>query len=221
MTAVDGVRVDPVAMWQAWRHEFEWHLDQVPLLLETMREHVVLVRSTRYDQVKITGGGYVDNMPSAVGSPADRDSNLLWAMLVVFTKSATEWINAEVLPPAAPIYPVLAQDRRTWLEDRVVVDPDGRTAGARADVTTKWLIAHAERIYPIEALDTYREGLFRTIRRYRAIYSAAGTVRRDRPITCRVCGQAGVLSDWITGADGRGTQIGRCKHCGEQYLPGE
>jgi hypothetical protein len=209
-----------------WVEAFTWHLDQLPPLMETMGvlrlPSIPVSRGgSRFDKLQITGGGFIDNIPVTDGG-AHVDQAALWAMLVEYARAATAWVNIGIDAPWAPELPPIADYPRVWAGP-ARVDADPLLARRIALQTTGWLIDHADAIEPIHELDEYREQLFIEIRRMRARYRSAGTIRRARPRTCGVCGESAVIVDWIDAANGspRPVQVGRCKVCGQIYQPSE
>lgn len=197
-----------------WIESFTYHLDQVPPLMETMGILATpTIAATRTDEIKITGGGYIDNIP-VTDQGAATNAHFLWAMLVEYTKAATEWLN---LDREKPEHPPLAHNARQWATP--TVNPDPVKAHAQALETIAWLIDRAEQICHLEQLEEYREALFTEIRRAKARYRGAGTPRRAKPRPCSVCGEHAVLIDWADSAepDGQARPIGRCRTCGETY----
>lgn len=212
--------IDPDAQHRKWRKQFEWHLDQIPPLMETMGMlRLPSLQASRLDQVRVSGGGYVDNVPIQDGG-VSVDAEHIWAMLVEYVKAVTAWLNVGVAVPFQPVLPPLARMGRDWTAPRVDADP--LSARRMAFEAIAWLIDHADDIEPIGELDEFREQLFTEIRRTRGRYRSAGTARRARPRVCGVCGECAVLVDWVTLANGspKPIQVGRCKVCGATFAPG-
>lgn len=220
--AIDTERAD-----HEWRRAFEWHLDQVPPLMEALGVlRMPSIRSTQFDKVRISGGGYTDYDPQLALTVTDtgaivdagytRDQAELWAMLVEYVRAVTAWLNATITVPHAPILPPLAQTQ--WQSPRPSGDP--LTARAEALHAIGWLIDHAPSIQVVALeLEPFREDLFTLIRRTRGRHRSAGTRRRARPRRCGICGECAVIVDWVDGANGspRPVQVGKCKICGQTY----
>lgn len=208
--------IDPEAQARAWRREFEWHLDQVPPLMETLSTlSTTLLRASRTDQVKVSGGGYISHVPiTDAGAGADADE--LWRWVVAYTRAVVAWTEAQLQPDDRP---AIAHDPRTWTAVSPRPDADPLSARSVALVTIGWLIDHADLIEPIRELDTHRDAMFALIRRLRGIHRGSSTARRARPRICGICGECAVLVDWVDSANGspKPVQVGRCKVCGQTY----
>lgn len=208
--------IDPEAIEREWVRSFEWHLDQIPPLMETMGVLAIpSISATRIDQIKITGGGYVDNVP-IVDTGVSTNAHTLWAMLVEYLKACTEWLNLDLEKPE---FPSLWSNPRQW--EAPTVNPDPVTAHRLALESIAWLIDRADRIRQLDQLEDYREALFAAVRRAKGRYRGAGTPRRAKPRPCGVCGECAVLIDWADSPenDGQARPVGRCRVCGQVYTP--
>lgn len=208
--------VDLDAASREWRRQFEWHLDQVPPLMETMSMlSTTLLRASRVDQVKISGGGFIDNVP-VTDRGAGVDADELWTWVVAYTRAVVAWIAPQLQPDDRP---AIAHDQRTWTAVAPRPDADPLSARSTALVTIGWLIDHVELIEPIRELDAHRDTMFALIRRLRGRHRGSHTARRARPRICGICGQCAVLVDWIDAPNGsaKPIQVGRCKVCGQIY----
>lgn len=208
--------IDPEARSLEWRRSFEWHLDQVPPLIETLSTlSITLLRASRVDQVKVSGGGYIDNVPVA-DRGAGIDADELWTWLVAYTRAVVAWIEPQLQPDDRP---TIARDARTWTAVAPRPDADPLSARRVALLTIGWLIDHVDLIEPIRELDAHAETMFKLIRKLRGIHRGDSTARRQRPRVCGVCGECAVLIDWIDGSNGspKPVQVGRCKVCGQTY----
>lgn len=185
--------------WRNWLAQYEWHLDQVPVLIETMRSAVSPLRAQTLE-AKVSGGGYRDYAP--LDLDAVDDSDTLWGLLV-------EYFDAVILAigfaPQRMIVRILPNDPLV-----------GRSEALRV---VGWLIERVEMIVDHEHLSEIEGRLFARIRRARGVYRTAGTPRRAQPRRCNTCGERAVLVDWVTTESGRSSQVGLCKSCGETYLP--
>lgn len=207
--------IDPDAQHKEWRRSFEWHLDQVPPLMETMGVlRMPSIKTADYGLAaeKVSGGGYVDNIPVVdMGNGVTADARIVWSMLVEYCRAVVEWTGAD--PPK------IAADARTWTSVLAAPDADPLSARGVALESIGWLIDHADQIEPISELDEFREQLFAEIRRARGRYRGAGTRRRARPRLCGICGECAVIVDWMTPANGspKPVQVGKCTVCGQLY----
>lgn len=195
--------IDPDAGYRSWMQRFLWHVDQLPNLVEATGTIVVAARGIRAApiQERLTGGGYVDNMP-LVDGPESRNARAVWDATRAYIAKASSHLGVEgpILPPVLPDDVQLARD---W-----------------AYAANEWLAAIAPHILAWPDLDELEEALFRLIRRARTRVDA-GTVRRARPELCVVCAQEGVLVDWVDGPGGTAQLSKVCKVCGQVYSEGE
>lgn len=197
-----------------WLREFEWHLDTVPPIMDTLTTLALpQIRASRTDKVLVSGGGYVDNVPGSfdvtrdgyiVDVGAGRDAADLWAWVVAYTRAAAEWVQQPSRPAPA-------------LADKP--NPDPLSARAVALLTIGWLIDHAGQIQAVGELDAHRAEMFALIRRLRGRYGVHRHPRRTRPARCGVCGECAVVVDWLDAPNGspKPIQVGRCKVCGQVY----
>ena len=215
--------IDPDAAHRRWVHEFTWHLDIIPALMDALVEATlpripVSRGGSRFDKIQITGGGYFDNMGSLdhfdvegdgslVAKGAVADARELWSWTVQYTHAVEAWIT-----PTRPA-PVLTDNP----------NPDPLQARGEALVTAGWLIDHADRIADISELEQHREAMFSLIRRLRGQYGVFNHPRRPRPERCTVCGERKVTADWVSGEKGspRPVQVAKCGTCGQVYRQDE
>lgn len=221
MTQTIIMEIDQEAEHREWIRSFEWHLDQIPPLMETMGMlRMPSIRASRTDTVRVSGGGFIDNVPVEDGG-VGRDAELLWGMLVEYVKAVTAFLNVGIAVPFQPDLPPLARMGRSWTAPRVDADP--LSARRVALEAIAWLIDRAIEIKGFTELDEYRDRLFAAVRRAKGHYRGAGTLRRDRPRPCGVCGECAVIVDWISGDRGspKPLQVGKCKVCGQVYRQDE
>ena len=206
--------IDPDATRRRWLHEFEWHLDAVPAILDALVEATlpqipVSRGGSRFDKDQITGGGFFDNMRQLdqVDNAAATDARELWTWVVEYTRAAALWIDAE--RPA----PLLTDNH----------NPNPAKARGEALVTAGWLIDHAPLIAEVRELEEHREAMFSLIRRLRGQYGVFNHPRRQRPAVCTTCGERSVVVDWVdSGTDSpKPVQAGRCRRCGEIFRADE
>lgn len=195
--------IDPDAAYRAWQQRFLWHVDQLPNLVEATATIIVVSRGIRAAPLRerLTGGGYIDNMP-VVDGPEARNARAVWDATRAYIAKASSHLGIEgpQLPPGLPDDVELA---RQW-----------------AYAANEWLAAIVPHILAWPDLDELEEALFRLIRRGRARLGV-GTVRRARPELCVVCAQDAVLVDWVDGPDGSAQLSKVCKVCGQVYSEGE
>lgn len=211
--------IDPEAAHRRWVHEFTWHLDIIPALMDALVEATlpripVSRGGSRFDKDQINGGGYFDNMHlldafdvttegTVVQKGAVADARELWSWIVQYTRAVDAWI--------APVRPA------PTLTDNP--DPEPLSARSVALVTAGWLIDHADQIADISELEEHREAMFALIRRRRGQYGVYNHPRRARPAVCTTCGERSVVIDLVDAGNGspRPVQGGKCRTCGEVY----
>lgn len=195
--------IDPDAAYERWVERFLWHVDQLPAVIEITGTIVVAARGIRAApiQERLTGGGYVDNMP-LVDGPEARNGRAVWDATRAYIARASSHLGIEgpLLPSALP--------------------DDVEVAREWAYAANGWLAAVVPHILAWPDLDELEAALFRLIRRARARLHT-GTVRRARPELCRICGQEAVLVDWVDGSDGVAVLTKACAKCGQIYTEGE
>lgn len=214
-----ALAIDPDAAHRRWVHEFTWHLDIVPALMDALVEATlpripVSRGGSRFDKDQITGGGYRDNMQlldqfdvtaegAMVQKGAVEDARELWSWVVQYTRAVDAWIT-----PGRPA-PVLADNP----------DADPLSARSVALVTAGWLIDNADLIAEVQELDGHRDEMFRLIRHLRGRYGVYNHPRRARPVVCTTCGERSVVVDWVDAGNGspRPVQGGKCRTCGQVY----
>lgn len=213
----DALALAPDPQHREWVREFEWHLDAVPVIIDTLTTMAIpSISAVQTDKVRVSGGGYVDNVLTSfdvttagliVDVGAGRDAAELWTWLVAYTRAVAEWVT-----PRRPA-PVLAERP----------NPEPLSARSVALLTVGWLIDHADQIETVTGLDAHRAEMFALIRRLRGRYGVHRHPRRARPGRCGVCGECAVLVDWMEAPNGspKPVQVGRCKVCGQVYVASE
>lgn len=200
--------IDPDATRRRWIHEFTWHLDAVPAIMDALIEmtlpHIPVSRGgSRFDKDQITGGGFFDNMQmlDTIDKGPVADARDLWSWVVQYTRAVDAWIAAE--RPA----PVLTDSP----------NPDPNQARGEALVTAGWLIDHAEQIADVQELEEHREAMFQLIRHLRGRYGVFNMPRRGRPELCMICGEHEVRTRWESGTVGpRSVEVKKCRTCGDE-----
>jgi hypothetical protein len=177
---------------------FLYHVDQLPLVIEpTGYLMIPSLKASRTDQVKITGGGYVDNVP-IVDGPGAKRTRAVWHALRAYLGAASSAIGVE-----APVLPATVPDDVTLARDW-------------AYAANQWLADVVHMINDHPDLAALEESLFGLIRRAAGRRPETGTVRRNPPEWCGVCGTEAVLVDWINGPDGQPVLTRACQHCGDR-----
>lgn len=202
MNDVEGLLTDEEAAergFEKWKAQYLWHVDQLPNVVQAVGTIAMAPQRLRAAQLRerVSGGGFIDNMPVLDG-PESRNAAAVWHALRAYLTVAASRLGVEApdLPPSLPDEPDLA---RQW-----------------AFVANEWMAAWVEHILSWPDLAEKEGELFRLIRRARARLDT-GTVRRARPTTCEVCGEAGVVVDWANRADGTAALVKECQQCGERY----
>jgi hypothetical protein len=190
--------IDPDAGYRQWRENFLWHIDQLPTVLETTGVLVLPHLRAKKLQEKVSGGGFIDNIPVADG-PGTRDTLALWVALRAYLTTAARYLGVEgVMFPHE--LPDDLDEARWWAHE------------ARA-----WLARAVDHIRAWPDLVELEDAMFTLIRRVagrRPHTSPAAPVEGER---CTVCGQPSVLIDWVDATDGP-VLAKACTTCGHQYL---
>ena len=201
MSLVPLDAIDPDAAYQQWVDRFLWHVDQLPTVIETAGTVVAVSRGLRAAPLRerLSGGGYVDNIP-LVDGPESRNARAVWDALRGYLVTAASRLGMESpqLPAALPDDVDISRDwayaANAWLSD----------------------IVYDIRDWP--DLSALEEQLFRLIRRARTRLDTS-TARRARPELCTRCGENGVLVDWITAPDGTAQLSKICVVCRTDHTP--
>jgi len=204
MTQLEQLTLTTEQTHRDWVRAFTWHLDVVPPLIEVIiwmtYPHV---RASRFDQIKITGGGYIDNVPDVESAAAVlADARELWWLIVDYTRAVAEWIESTRPAPA--------------LDEQPNADP----LSARSDalLAVGWLIDHAEHIHQVHELDEHTDSMLADIRRLRGRYGVFPKPRPQRE-RCRVCGERKVASSWMQNPTGspKPLRVTSCQGCGDTH----
>lgn len=195
--------IDPDAGYRQWRESFLWHVDQLPVVIETTGVLVLPHLRAAKLQEKVSGGGYIDNIP-IVDGPGTRDTLALWAALRAYLTTAARHLEAEGVSLPA-VLPEDLDSARWWAHE------------ARA-----WLARIVDDIRAWPDLVELEETLFSLIRRTSGRRPEPAPVARAEPESvemerCDVCGKCAVLIDWIETADGRSMLAKACTVCGTKY----
>lgn len=196
MSTIPENAIDPEAGYREWVEQYLWHVDQLPNVVEATGTVAMAPRRLRAQQLheRVSGGGFIDNMP-VVDGPEARNAVAVWNALRAYLTVASSRLGVEgpQLPPALPDDVELA---RQW-----------------AYAANEWLAEKVHHILDWPDLSELQETLFRLIRRA-ATRLNTSIVRRVRPDLCAVCGEAGVVIDWIDGVTGQPTLTRTCTVCG-------
>lgn len=187
-----------------WVERFEQHLDQLPVLLETMRDHAHPLKAAGLSE-RVSGGGGEAPLPFRA-DPVD-DCDDLWAALVEYVGEVAERLQ-ETSPGAVGA---------SWASSNGV---RGIGAGVSGDQAYKagyaliaWLIDRAPRVRDLH-LDDTEQHLFGLIRKLSRRYVDAPPIERpEHRRLCTVCGEKAVLTDWVLGDAGEAS----CRVCGATY----
>jgi hypothetical protein len=187
--------IDPEAGYREWRAQYLWHCDQLPNVVEVTGTVAMAPRMVRAQQLRerVSGGGFIDNIP-VVDGPESRMAGAVWHALRGYLSVASSRLGVE-----APTLPAAMPD-------------DVDTARRWAFVANEWMAAWVDHILDWPDLATAEGELFRLIRRARARLGAR-TARREDAKVCSVCGEAGVVVDWVDGPDGSAVLSKTCRVC--------
>ena len=191
--------------FHSWRVRFEWHLDQVPILLTTLRTMENPLKATRYDLDRVSGSVEESRAPMRVEAVDDADD--LWAALVQYVANVAELLGV----------PTPSAVRASW-------STRGEVAGLAPTVTGRevsflafdlivWLIERADRVVELP-LGESEAFLFGLIRKLRARYTMPVAERPARRRTCRVCGDRAVGMEWVDDGDRIAVLVAKCARCG-------
>ena len=189
---------------RVWRERFEQMLDQVPQLLETLRDGVNPLKAAGLSE-RVSGGGGEAPLPFRADPMDDCDD--VWAALVEYVGEVAERLQ-ELAPGATGA---------SW---GVQGNVRGIGAGVSGDQAYKagfvliaWLIDRAEKIRDLRLVDSERH-LFGMIRKLVKRYVDAPPIERPAHRRfCSVCGERAVLTDWVLGDAGEAS----CRVCGATY----
>jgi len=198
--------------WAAWTTRYEWHVDQIPGLLEVMRLDMVPLAASQTDKV-IVSGTKGDGTPVPLRLDAVDDADDLWGALAAYTLEVADLLGEQ------PPHVLRASWWRAGQVQGVRAAADARKVRSDAFEVVAWLVDRETLIAPETGLQDSEEHLFALIRKARARWKAAPRPRRARPRPCATCGDVAVLIDWmdVPGGIGPALPVGRCSTCGEQY----
>lgn len=209
------------ADWASWDERFRWHLDLVPLLLETMRAQRVPVAAARYDRELVTGSR-ADGPPSPARLEVIDDADALWRSLREFEAVVSRWLEGE----RADRYGAEVVERMAARADRAESSPRGEMASAMTEEAvrhrgfeiTDWLLEQSAAIEARPELQQAGGELLALIRKLARRY-LGGASRRTRRRECRTCGAHEVVVEWaesIAPGQVRGSAV--CLACRQLYV---
>lgn len=189
---------------RVWRDRFEQHLDQIPQLLEVMREQRVPLAAARSDSERVSGGGGSTPLPFRA-DPVD-DCDDLWGALVEYLGEVSERLQD----------PAPAAIGATWAIDGAVRGMpswiDGDIAYRAGYVLIAWLVDRALEVRDLHMEDS-EDHLFGLVRKFGLRYTVTPIERPARRRWCAVCGEMAVAISWVTDDSGEAA----CRVCGETY----
>lgn len=199
--------------WVAWTKRYEWHLDQVPGLLEVMRDATPRISSdsARYGTERTSSSR--DGAPVPFSIDAVDDADELWGVLAAYVLEVADLLGEQ------PPHVFRASWWRAGEVQGVRASADSRTARADAFTVVGWLVDREEVIAPHSGLQDSEEHLFTLIRKTRGRWQGHVRPPRARPRLCGVCGQVSVVIEWmdVPGGIGPALPVGRCSTCGQLY----
>lgn len=189
---------------RVWVERFEQHLDQLPVLLEVLRDGVNPLKAAGLSE-RVSGGGGEAPLPFRADPMDDCDD--VWAALVEYIGEV-----AERLQEAAP-----GATGASWATSGNVRGIGAGVSGDRAYkagfVLIAWLIDRAENVRDLHLVDS-EQHLFGLIRKLVKRYVDAPPIERPAHRRfCGVCGEKAVLVDWVLGDAGEAS----CRVCGATY----
>ncbi|MEV8023681.1 hypothetical protein [Microbacterium sp. NPDC080220] len=199
MSAIPVDAIDPEAGYREWVARYLWHVDQLPHVIDYSDSGVlapVRLKASRTDQIRVSGGGYIDNVPVADG-PGARDNRAIWDALRAYLVAAASHLGVE-----APILPA-------------TVPGDAELARQWAYAANEWLAAIVEHLLDWPDLTALEERLFGLIRRARRRQGGAAVVTTAPLELCETCGAREVQIDWLDGPGGAPVLSRACRVCGE------
>ena len=201
-----------------WIERYEWHVDQIPKILEVLRDEAYSVKTTRWglSAERISGGGGESPLPFRVDVIDDGDH--LWAQLSDYVEDVAAVLD-EPAPiaratsstpvPWKPVFERVSWSRRIGRIQGLPAGLPGARAAAYGYVVIGWLCDRVEQIADLDIGDA-EEILFGVIRRLRARYTAPAVTRRRRD--CPICLEGKVTLQWVD-VDGVSTQAAKCDRC--------
>ncbi|MFJ4174023.1 hypothetical protein [Microbacterium sp. NPDC089696] len=188
-----------------WVRRFEWHLDQLPGILEVLRADSSGLKAARLSE-RVSGGGGPARLPFNVDLVDTTDD--LWAAVIEYTSEVAERLGETVT------------DAVTWRRSGAAVGLSSAVTGYQARVlafaVVRWLTERSEEISGLPMNDA-EDHLFGMIRRLRVQYMLPPVERPSRRRTCEACGERAVAAEWVSDALGRGVLVVECRDCGESY----
>lgn len=195
--------LDPDQGHREWVRSFEYHLDLLPPLMEVLVWMTIPgISASRFDQVKVAGGGELNDIAALLATGATTEPLLdaveIWGLVVEYVHSVAASIAPTRTAPTLTAKP----------------NPDPLLARSIALTTIGWLIDHADQIRYLQD-DEYREHMFAEIRRLRGRYGVFSTARRPKA-RCTVCGEAKVSIVYVKAPNGspKPVRVARCGMCG-------
>ncbi|WP_067198887.1 hypothetical protein [Microbacterium sp. XT11] len=195
-----------------WVERYEQHLDQLPVLLEHLRDRANPMKAGSLEE-RVGGGGGDTPAPFRL-DPVD-DCDDLWSSLVEYIGEVAERLQDPAPGAAGASWAVKGSVRGipAWM------GPDEAYRAAYELIA--WLIDRAEKVHAL-ALKDSEDHLFSLIRKLMTRYVIPPIERPSHRRLCigedeegRMvgCGERAVVVDWIIGDVGEA----RCAVCGAVY----
>lgn len=83
---------EPVGEISGWERRLRWHVDQLPVILETIREARVRLRAAKYDANRVQESR--GEAPAPIDLNAVEDADDLWALIVPLVTECGEKLHA-------------------------------------------------------------------------------------------------------------------------------
>lgn len=189
---------------QMWRDRFEQHMDQIPQLLEVMREQRVPLAAARNDSERVSGGGGSTPLPFRA-DPVD-DCDDLWGALVEYLGEVSERLQDPAPAAVGATWAVdgAARGMPSWI--------DGDIAYRAGYVLIAWLIDRAIDVHDLRMKDS-EDHLFGLVRKLASRYTIDPIERPTSRRWCSVCGEKAVAVAWVVNDTGEAA----CRVCGATY----
>lgn len=203
MTTLDIVDLDTAR----WVRQYEWHLDQIPAILHTLRDEAVPLKAARLDNIRVSGSREQAPLPFNADMVDAGDD--LWAALAQYLGHVAELLGETVT------------DAASWTRRGEAVGLSshirGREALALAYRVIAWLIDHARQVAAFTVLQDTEDHLFALIRKLRTRYMIPAVERPARRRQCTTCGEQAVTAAWVDGINARPVLVATCRRCGATY----
>lgn len=193
---------------------YSWHMSQVPVILGHLRDSMIPLQATQYDNTRITGSRD-PQLPFRLEPMEDADQ--LWAELI--------WYAREIAANLTGPTPHALTGAWTNQHGYLIIRPssDWYAVGEQAHTVTAWLTYHQDDIARVRRADTHamETALFQHIGRLLAKYRVTPARLRTEAVRCDLCGATAVRAEWAMNRAGHIDQTVQCTVCHQRYEPKE